>query len=733
MEYPGLVYPNDNNYIEQVKSRGYFILVDRYANNISLLPGGDINQLLANNNNLLFVFGKNIAGTKQDIIDSLYLSGINMKDIDNIMASGIGIANVNTPESQEWIDIFQKQNTGESIVSAAPKVLTPYVTIPKVLAPQVTIPKVLAPQVTIPKVSTPQVTIPKVLPQVTIPKVLPQVTTPKVLPQVTIPKVLPQATTPKVLPPQITIPKVSTPQVTTPKVLAPQVTTSKVLPPQVTTPKVLPSQIILPQVSQVTTPKVLVPQIILPQAPQVTISKVLVPQASQVTIPKVLVPQAPQITTPKISAPQVIVPQASQVTIPKVSAPQVILPQASQVTIPSTEKKFSNNSTTPVMEPIVFNQNNIPKEEAPLLAYPVNKNYSHRYISFYRKFIHDEITRKYLNGNPNFQVMPDILPILFNLYDQYFYQGQLSEIMNRNKIQLLFDYGAKLTKTGGTCGRNGCIYTIKISQPVILSTFNKGEKSHSANGLQCFDRLDCLMNVFEHELTHFAIEISHGHVKGDPIYKSHGLYFQQLVNAYYGQTAYKHSLLRNIETPGKKEDFSVGDIVTYQSKTGETVTNVISKLNPVRAVIGDMTVPYTIIRPASNEEKQVYNSTRKVNTAAAIQQSFRVGDIVSIDDKNGVYTDRIRKINPKTYAIGKYKASHSIVRHATEAEQAAFLRSPQSEVVRKTKNDFYLGQHVEFTSSKTGQVVRGTIQKLNPTRAIVDDYQVPYYMLRELQ
>jgi len=104
----------------------------------------------------------------------------------------------------------------------------------------------------------------------------------------------------------------------------------------------------------------------------------------------------------------------------------------------------------------------------------------------------------------------------------------------------------------------------------------------------------------------------------------------------------------------------------------------------------------------------------------------------SIDDKNGVYTDRIIKINPRTYVVGKYKATHGLVRHATASEQTSFLQSPQAEVVRKTKNDFYLGQPVEFTSSKTGLVVRGTIKKLNPTKAIVDDYKVPYAMLRAL-
>ena len=150
MSYPGLRYPNDNNYLIEVKNRGYFILVDKNANNISLVPGGQINQLLSINPNLLFVFGKNIAGTKQDIIDSLYLSGLEINDIDEIISSGISIANINSPESQQWIDIFQKQNS--PMIVPKPVVISP-VTVPKpVVTPPMPVPKpVVTHPVTIPK------------------------------------------------------------------------------------------------------------------------------------------------------------------------------------------------------------------------------------------------------------------------------------------------------------------------------------------------------------------------------------------------------------------------------------------------------------------------------------------------------------------------------------------------------------------------------------------------------
>jgi hypothetical protein len=73
MSYPGLLYPKYNLlYLDELKERGYFILVDRNAQNISLLPGSEINTLLNENKNLFFVFNLNVAGTRQDVIDALY-------------------------------------------------------------------------------------------------------------------------------------------------------------------------------------------------------------------------------------------------------------------------------------------------------------------------------------------------------------------------------------------------------------------------------------------------------------------------------------------------------------------------------------------------------------------------------------------------------------------------------------------------------------------------------------
>ncbi|CAH6419910.1 Hypothetical protein HVR_LOCUS984 [uncultured virus] len=657
MAYPGLSYPTDNNYINQVKERGYFILVDRNAPNIILLAGGDINRLLTDNNKLLFVFGVNIAGTRQDIIDALKQVGYSDLDINQIIGSAISIDNVNTSSAQQWIVIFKNENLGIQTVAntqAAPGQITTPV--------QITIP------VAQPKVITPV--------QITIPVAQPKVTTP-VMPNII----------------RTVIPKVNIPVTS-----------------------------------------VIIPKIIMPVQPTTPTKPITLNQPT--TFNQRTTPIQPITFNQPITLNQPITPTVAQTRVPT----QPFLFQAWDPTEldPSRNLRFQD-------------------EPAPNLSYPVLSNYSDNYINYLRQTIHQTLGQQYLGNNPNFEIPPNILQVMFTLYDDLFFKKQLTEIMARNHIQLNMVYGDKLTKTGGYCDRNGCVFTIKLSSPIILNTFRKGEKFHISNGLQCYDRLACLMNVFEHELIHFLIEIVHGHTKGDPIYKSHGIFFQQLMRSYFGHTEFRHTLNKNIETPGKREDFRVGDYVTYQSKKGAMVTDRVNQLNPKTADVGKMRVPYPLLRLATVEETTkatptvdelgiqlgtlnlgpttspttpTITHTTSPTTPTINQRGFREGDIISYTSKGQVTTGRISKVNVKTYSIGKYNVPMTMVRAATDDERNRFLRSPEAGVVEKTRADFYTGQTVQFTSSKTGQVVTGIIEKLNPARAVISGYTVPYAMLR---
>lgn len=292
-----------------------------------------------------------------------------------------------------------------------------------------------------------------------------------------------------------------------------------------------------------------------------------------------------------------------------------------------------NSSNIGLAGSIVQYYQQLTRPEFPGFAYPVTKAYPADFITKQRQRIHDEITATYLGGNPNFQTLPPILEPLYALYDTYFFQGHLSELLTGKNLHLIY---SKMTAVGGSCNKDGCVYTIKIGGPVIMGTFTKQETFHLANGLQCTDRLYCLMNIFEHELIHLIIQNTSGHKRKDPIYRSHGYYFQQLAKAYFGHTEFKHSLRESVTTHRTKADFRVGQTVAFQHKA-ERIVGVIDQLNDKTARVGTYRVPYHLLEPSLGAPTLI------VKTKA----DFRLGQTVSFMAKGNIpVTGIITKLNP---------------------------------------------------------------------------------------
>ena len=377
--------------------------------------------------------------------------------------------------------------------------------------------------------------------------------------------------------------------------------------------------------------------------------------------------------------------------------------------------------------------------KTPSLSFPVYNAYEPKFIEKQRKIIYDTLVKKY-RVDPNFTSPPNILQSLFKLYDEYFFNNQISEIMEEKNITLKFAYNSRLTSVAGRCDRDGCKYDIYLSTPIILGTFNKDEKIHHTGGLQCKNRLECLMIVFEHELIHFVIGIVHGHWKKDKIYKSHGLFFQDLSNAYFGHTEYYHRLKDHGEASknnGKREDFNVGDYVQYYaSKTNQSVVGVIYKLNPVRADIGTAKVPYSMLRHATKEEKEAYKKQREnkidYSKVPIIHSNknpkyFSVGDIVSVDTETGVYTEKISGSSAEKYDVGKYRIPKESVRSPTQEELDLY----KTKVPVPTRDDFRVGQKVKFRLKGATEHV-GYISVMNPKTAKIDGYSVHYSLLTKV-
>jgi hypothetical protein len=137
----------------------------------------------------------------------------------------------------------------------------------------------------------------------------------------------------------------------------------------------------------------------------------------------------------------------------------------------------------------------------------------------------------------------------FELFDEVYFNKGLSKYLFNSNQNIKFSTSAKLSKTAGKCIYCETGYEIVISSKILASLFNKNEKQLALGGLTCRNRLECYINIFEHELIHFIIFL----FCPKYAYPQHSKAFKILVYNLFGHTKTHHSLL-------------LGDIDEYQKK-----------------------------------------------------------------------------------------------------------------------------------------------------------------------
>ncbi len=389
----------------------------------------------------------------------------------------------------------------------------------------------------------------------------------------------------------------------------------------------------------------------------------------------------------------------------------------------------------------------IASHPVPNLSYPITTHYDKLYIDNLRSSINKTLRDKYFSGNPNFEnITDDLLYDLFALYDKHFFGNRIAELMKKENASITFKFSDALSRAGGYCSKKGCNYEIKLAKNIFLNLFNANEKAHISNGLYCYDRLDCLMNVFEHELMHFVVNLTvPSSDRNNPVYKSHGSYFKQLVNSYFGHTEVKHLLSKGIDTIKTQADFDVNDHVYFIDKNNGKRVGIIVKLNPTCAVVetskGKSNVPYSILYHVDGTEetdeshdKQIpklkdEEKLSKINS----KEDFNIGESVSFNMKSGeVVHGTIVKLNPIRAVLetnkGKFYVPYGMLYHVEETDNFNVEQKPKAEEKLQkinSKNDFNIGDSVSF-NMKLGEVAHGIIVKLNPKRAVVDTTNAKY-------
>jgi hypothetical protein len=218
-----------------------------------------------------------------------------------------------------------------------------------------------------------------------------------------------------------------------------------------------------------------------------------------------------------------------------------------------------------------------------------------------RRLIYDLLYPKVFPEENFLSLDPRQLKIMFMLYDEHVFDGQLktkiSEEHSKVNFTITTDPNIRSRKTtfAGCCtcipiavGEDGALiasYDFEFPADFYYSLFtDPSVKVLNVNGLKRRNRLECLQVVFEHELIHLIMmlwdydeKISEGPLKIH--YTSHGTIFRKAVYSYFGHTSVKHRMLCGDASGDSKErgSITIGSRVTFKDAMGRVYIGIVSK------------------------------------------------------------------------------------------------------------------------------------------------------------
>ena len=120
----------------------------------------------------------------------------------------------------------------------------------------------------------------------------------------------------------------------------------------------------------------------------------------------------------------------------------------------------------------------------------------------------------YLNDNSNFtKIGTNDLARMFDLYDSLLLNGKIRTAVEAQGSKLEFALSRRLTRSGGQTKRTrptksqafaSARYEIAVSVPVLFATFSEVDLPIRACGRLCYNRLEALQRIMEHEMLHLA-------------------------------------------------------------------------------------------------------------------------------------------------------------------------------------------------------------------------------------
>lgn len=175
------------------------------------------------------------------------------------------------------------------------------------------------------------------------------------------------------------------------------------------------------------------------------------------------------------------------------------------------------------------------------------------------------------------RIHPDDLRLLYELYDELFFQGRLSKAVGRQPLS--FRLSRRMTRAGGTTTQyrpNRSIrqrrYEIAISTTLLFESFREPEATLMVTGLECVSRLEALLRIMEHELIHLTEML----IWDDSSCSQKR--FQNIASGMFGHRDHRHELITPSDTasqagvrPGGRVRFD------YEGHSYEGIVNRITR------------------------------------------------------------------------------------------------------------------------------------------------------------
>ncbi len=291
--------------------------------------------------------------------------------------------------------------------------------------------------------------------------------------------------------------------------------------------------------------------------------------------------------------------------------------------------------------------------------------FTNEYKKEQTKKVYDYLYKNIFKQNTEFSVDNHHVKETFKILDKIYFNNNITHFIKESGSSITFNASSRLTKTAGFAksqyylDKYGNVdygnFEIQISKPIINNIFNdKKAKSLKINGLHCYNKLDCYINLYQHEIIHLLITIFC--TKDGIGMGGHTRMFKSLAYNLFGHTEYKHFLLEgdsiNIEQTEKfnKLNIEIGDIVesTLSKKKGEVI-NITNKNVHIRLDNDKIwCIPYRLIDKINKpkNKKLIKSSTL---TPEEIKNKLKIGDTISVKLQDKLQNGIVKK-------LGKSKA-----------------------------------------------------------------------------